>query len=229
MAAFKQHIGFSSILGAGYTIALWKMGFDWTHAGLAGGLCAVSGMLPDLDSASGRPAHELFGIIGAVAPLLLLKRLQHEANLNAEGIILVLAAVYLLVRFGAAWIFKHLTVHRGMFHSLPAALIAAEVVFLAHDYTGPGHYGQFVLAGGVVIGFLSHLLLDELYSVDAHGLQIRLNKSAGSALKMFSQNIPATFVTWLLLACLTYLVGVKLGYLQPIPYNNIPLLNRLIR
>ena len=37
---------------------------------------------------------------------------------------LVGAAIYATVRFGLAKIVKKLTVHRGMFHSIPAALIA---------------------------------------------------------------------------------------------------------
>ena len=215
MAGFRTHVAVSSLLGAGYAAALIKAGTEWTHAGLAAGLCAVSGMLPDLDSASGRPAHELFGLVAAVVPLLLMHRLR-KAELTAEGIILVLGGLYLLIRFGASWLFRHLTVHRGMFHSLPAALIAAEIVFLAHD--GEQQYGQFILAGGVLIGFLSHLVLDELYSVDAQGLRIRLNKSAGSAFKLFSGNIPATVMTWLLLAGLSYMVGIKQGYIQPIHF-----------
>src|SRR5438132_10271343 len=132
MAAFKQHLMFSCALGAGYSLALRYLGFEPTHAALAGALCGASGMLPDLDSASGRPVRELFGLTAAVVPLLLLHRLQ-DAGLTAEGMILLMAGLYLAIRFGAAWLFSHLTVHRGMFHSVPAAFIASEITFLAHN------------------------------------------------------------------------------------------------
>ena len=36
----------------------------------------------------------------------------------------MLAATYLLVRFGVSELFKRITVHRGMYHSIPAMLIA---------------------------------------------------------------------------------------------------------
>jgi len=209
MAAFKQHLMFSCALGAGYSLALRYLGVEPTHAALAGALCGASGMLPDLDSASGRPVRELFGLTAAVVPLLLLHRLQ-RAGLTPEGMILTMAAVYLTIRFGAAWIFRHLTVHRGMFHSLPAAFIASEVAFLAHDRSEPG--GRLVLGGGVFLGFLSHLVLDELSSVDASGLTVRLNRSAGSALKLFSRSVPATIVVWLALGALTYGVAMEQGY-----------------
>jgi hypothetical protein len=122
-----------------------------------------------------------------------------------------------LIRFGAAWLFKHLTVHRGMFHSLPAAVIAAEIAFLAHK--SPEPHGQLVLAGGVFLGFLSHLVLDEIYAVDARGLRIRLNKAAGSALKLASQSAPATMLTWLIMLGLSYLVGIDAGYFQPAHFS----------
>src|SRR5438128_2325799 len=93
MAAFKQHLMFSCALGAGYTVALRYANFEPTHALLAGGLCGVSGMLPDLDSDSGRPVRELFGLMAAVVPLLVLHRLK-KAGFTPEGMILLMAALY---------------------------------------------------------------------------------------------------------------------------------------
>ena len=34
------------------------------------------------------------------------------------------------IRFGMAWVLRHYSVHRGMFHSLPTALIFSELAFL---------------------------------------------------------------------------------------------------
>ena len=53
-----------------------------------------------------------------------------------------------------------------------------------------------------MIGFLSHLILDEIYSVDFMGARLRLNKYAGSALKLVSKSWPATVTTYLLLGLL---------------------------
>jgi membrane-bound metal-dependent hydrolase YbcI (DUF457 family) len=213
MAAFAQHIQFSSLLGVGYGGALIWAGVEWPHAVLAGALCSISGMLPDLDSDSGKPSREMFEITAAVVPLLLLHRLR-ATGLAPEETLLLAGAIYLAIRFGASWLFKHLTVHRGMFHSLPAAAIAAEVAYLLQHSAEPN--GRYTLAGGVFLGFLSHLVLDELWSVNAQGLKIRFNKSAGSALKLFSSSMPATVMTWLILGGLTYLVGIDRGYFQPI-------------
>jgi hypothetical protein len=213
MAAFREHVTFSSLIGAGYAGVLAWSGMEWAHSALAGALCGIAGMLPDLDSDSGRPVRELFGVTAVAVPLLLMRRMQ-EGGISPEGTVLFAGLLYLIVRFGVAAVFRRLTVHRGMFHSLPAAVIAAEIVFLAHDCPEP--HGQFVFAGGVLLGFLSHLVLDEVYAVDARGLTLRLNKAAGSALKLFSQSIPATLATWLLLGFLTYLVGMEQGWVRPL-------------
>ena len=57
MADFKSHITGSTLVGVGYGywgVAAQSMSIE--SGILAGGLCAVSGMLPDLDSDSGRAA-----------------------------------------------------------------------------------------------------------------------------------------------------------------------------
>jgi hypothetical protein len=216
MAAFREHITVSSALGLGYAGTLVHFGVEWVHAALAAALCGVAGMLPDLDSDSGRPMREVFGVTAVLAPLLLFRRMD-GAGLSPEAKILLAGAIYLAVRFGLAWLFQRMTVHRGMFHSIPAAVIAAECVFLAHDCPEP--YGRLTLAGGVLIGYLSHLVLDEIYAVDSSGLLPRLNKAAGSAFKLFSPSLPATLCTWLVLATLTYLAAVEQGYVEPVRFS----------
>jgi hypothetical protein len=214
MAAFREHIIFSSLVGVGYTAVLKSRGIEPAHALLAGALCSAAGMLPDLDSNSGKPVRELFGLTAAVVPLLLFQRLR-DAGLTAEQTILLAAGIYLAIRFGAAWLFKHLTVHRGMFHSLPAAVIVADITLLAHAC--PEEHGRLALAGGALLGFVSHLVLDDLY-----GLRHLVSPQPGKrpperALKLTSQSMRATLATWLILGVLTYTAGVRQGYIRPVP------------
>jgi hypothetical protein len=56
-----------------------------------------------------------------------------------------------------------------------------------------------------MIGFLSHLVLDEIYSVDWHGVKPKLKSSAGTAFKFFSPSVPATAFCYLILGGLLYL------------------------
>ena len=88
--------------------------------------------------------------------------------------------VLLLIRFGiGSWI-KKITVHRGMIHSIPMAILAGELTFFLVTGTVPE---RFVKAAALTVGYLSHLILDEIYSIDSTGRKLRLKKSFGTALK----------------------------------------------
>jgi hypothetical protein len=126
--------------------------------------------------------------------------------LTADQILVVMAGCYLLVRYVVRFLFQRLTVHRGMFHSVPAMLIAGLGVFLLHH--GPDTRTRMFLAGGTMLGFLSHLVLDEIYSVNFMGFHFKLNKYAGSALKLFSPSWTATLSTYIILAGLSYVAWV---------------------
>jgi hypothetical protein len=207
MASYPVHLSVSTALGAAYgAAAVWFWGVDWGPAFLAAGLTALGGVLPDLDSDSGVPVRELFGIMAAVVPVLLLGRLR-QAGFTPEQTIAIGAAVYLIIRYVLADVFKRATVHRGMFHSIPAVLIAGLLVYLSYH---PGERQlRLYLAGGVMLGFLSHLALDELYSVDFMGVAVRLKSSAGSALKLYSPSWPATASTYIFLMGLAFAAWVE--------------------
>src|SRR5690349_18521274 len=130
MASYRGHLLFSSALGAGYgALAVWQLALGRGPALLGAALTAAAGLLPDLDSASGVPQRVTFGLLAVVAPLLLLRRLLHDGAPLDETIVLV-GLGYVIIRYGLSYFFKHLTVHRGMFHSVPAMLIAGLSVFL---------------------------------------------------------------------------------------------------
>jgi hypothetical protein len=203
MASFRGHIAFASVLGGVYGgVGSVMFGLDWGPVFLGAGLTAIGGLMPDLDSDSGVPVRELFSLAAVVTPLLLVKRLHH-AGLTPEQILAMMAGVYVLVRYGGAALFKHITVHRGMFHSIPAMLIAGLLIYLADHQADPRV--RLFLAGGVMIGFLSHLVLDEIYSVDFLGRKlVRLNKYAGTAVKFYSPSWTATLTTYAILFSLGY-------------------------
>lgn len=208
MASYLGHITLSSLVAAGYgTLGVWQLELDWGPVFLGAGLTALGGLAPDLDSDSSVPVRELFGLAAMAAPFLLSSRLQRR-GLEPEQIVVVLAGVFLFVRYFLSAAFKMLTVHRGMFHSVPGMLIAGLLVFLLY------HNGdivvRFYFAGGLMLGFLSHLVLDEFYAVDLMGLRIRPNRFAGSALKFFSPSWPATLATYFTLGILGYLTWLDL-------------------
>ncbi len=204
MANFKTHITTSTVLGIGYG-AMGYLAFNipWESSLIASGLCGVSGMLPDLDSDSGVPVRETLSFVSAVVPMLMIRRFSY-LQFTHEQIIVVGALTYIVIRFGIGKLFRRFTVHRGMWHSIPAALIAGLIAFLL--CVSSDLQIRLFKAWAVVIGYLSHLILDEMYSVDLSGHRIRLKRSLGTALKFWGGSTWWNISTYLKLAVLAGLV-----------------------
>ena len=212
MAAYREHITVSGLLGVAYACAaVLLFGYNIVQALIVAVLTWIAGMLPDLDSESGRPIRELSGVVAAIAPLLLLHNVQ-AIGVNGDRAFLFAILAYGAVKYGGAFLLAKLTVHRGMFHSIPALLIAAELTFLA--YHTDELRVRVLMAVGVGIGFLSHLVLDEMYSVQWDGMKIRLARSSGSAMKFFGPDALPNGVTMGLLLCLSYATLVEAGILR---------------
>ncbi|HEX3998286.1 MAG TPA: metal-dependent hydrolase [Pirellulales bacterium] len=204
MAGFRTHITTSTLLGiAGGAAAFVRYGVPLPTCMLAAGLCSVSGMLPDLDSGPGVPLRESTAFAAAVVPMMLLNQME-QLGWAPETIVLGGGAIYLVIRFGVGWLLRHCTVHRGMFHSLPAAAIAAELTFLicAHEHENIAH--RVFNAAAVLVGFMSHLLLDEIWSVDL--LHVRIKKSFGTATKMWGEKFVPNVAAYSILIALSFLV-----------------------
>lgn len=216
MAAYREHVSVSGLLGVAVGLGSWQLlGFTVVQGMLAGWFTAIGGILPDLDSESGRPVREMFGLTAAVAPLLLLGRVLYWTGLpnDPETVMMLFLAMYLGVKYGLAMIVGRFSVHRGMFHSVPALLIAAQGTYLA--YPGDTVRAKLLMGAGVGIGFFSHLLLDEMYSVQWSGVRVTLKKSAGSALKLFGPRFGPNAAAYMLLAGLTVVTLSEAGVIGP--------------
>jgi uncharacterized membrane protein YeaQ/YmgE (transglycosylase-associated protein family) len=212
MAGYREHITVSGLLGGAYGFAaMFLFHYTYVQAIIAGILTWIAGMLPDLDSESGRPVKELFGLVGALAPLLVLQHV-HEMGMSGDRAMMFALLSYAAVKYGGAFLLSKLTVHRGMFHSIPALLIACEIVFLS--YYSSDMRVRLLMALAVGVGFLSHLVLDELYSVQWDGTRVRLKSSSGTALKFFGTEAVPNGVTMALLMLLSYMSLVKAGIVR---------------
>jgi membrane-bound metal-dependent hydrolase YbcI (DUF457 family) len=214
MAGYRTHITVSGALGVGYgTAGVMLGGFTPVEGTLAGILTWFSGMLPDLDSASGRPVREGFSLLAAFVPLAMMGHLMEWLHQSYEAVTLAAVILYVGIRYGGQSILNRVAVHRGMFHSIPAMLIAAEIAFLAFRASTLGV--KLMMAGGAAIGFFSHLVLDEIYAVEWSGVHVRLNKFAGSAVKFVGNRFLPNLITYSLLMVLTYASLVQAGYIDP--------------
>lgn len=203
MADFRTHMLTSTAVGTLYGVAGYQSGIALPTCLLAGGLCSVSGMLPDLDSDSGRPLREATTLAAAVVPMLMVERFQ-RFGWGHETMVLAAAVLYLLIRFLITQLFRRFTVHRGMWHSIPAAIIMGMLAFLIMASEDLSVRLFKTLA--VVLGFVSHLVLDEIWSVEFRRGRYEYKSSFGTALKLWSNDRWANISTYAKLVGISFLV-----------------------
>jgi hypothetical protein len=87
-----------------------------------------------------------------------------------------------------------------MFHSVPAAGIAGLLTYLVAGGDDPLH--RYYIAGAVVLGVLSHLVLDEIWSATQGMFGPKFKKGFGTALKFHGGEAWANLLTYVLVVAL---------------------------
>lgn len=204
MANFQKHLLTSGALGIAYgTVGHTHFGFPLPSCMLSAGLCTVAGLLPDLDSDHAVILRESLAFTAAVAPMLMLDRMR-ELGLPQETIVLSSGLIYIIIRFGLGELLKRFTVHRGMWHSLPAAGIAGLLIY--YLCACPDTNIRLFKSGSVVLGYCWHLVLDEVFAFETTRGRLRVKKSFGTALKFLSPNAAANVIVYAQLAAAIALV-----------------------
>ena len=183
MANFNTHLAVAAV-GSGLcaTVALAGHAAPQNYLltlTLAG---TIGGILPDIDLDKAIPSRILFNALGAISAFIALFSLHKQYSIAELWIVWI--GAYLLVRYGVYKLFQDRTRHRGVFHSLLAGLFFMALTAVIFDRVFREPAALAWLTGFfVIIGFLIHLALDEIYSVDIEGAHIK--KSFGTALKLF--------------------------------------------
>ncbi len=209
MACFRVHISLGAVVAVVGVVLAYYYAFttDWRLLSWLFVVTVFASFLPDIDSDSGLPYHLIFGTFTvAVGGIALLYTINSGTDNIYELVGQPLFAI-LFVWFVVGGLFKKLTHHRGIIHSLPALLISALVAYIVVDGFVTGEYTALLIALGVGAGYLSHLVLDEMYSsVSLDGGVFRAKRSLGTALKLFSSSRMINVFTYVVLGLLVYLV-----------------------
>lgn len=146
----------------------------------------IGGLLPDVDSDNSYPIQIGFTVLALL--LASLTAYWFLPLLSAFALWWLWWSVALLVRFPLFYFFTRFTRHRGVIHSIPMAVVLGLVLALLLYETGSSALFAWLAGFSLSLGFLLHLLLDELYAVDL--LNRRLKRSFGTALKWWQGNNP---------------------------------------
>ncbi len=182
MANFTTHIGVGTIVSGALATVTVAADLVAPENIVAVTLAGVLGsVLPDIDLKDSRPARAMFAGLAVFFSFAVLFSLERKYSI-AEMLILWLGTL-LLVRYVAKEVFFHFSYHRGIWHSLLALVFCAFVTALVYSRLLHRDEGVAWLAAGFMgAGFLTHLILDEIYSVDV--MDTRIKASFGTALKL---------------------------------------------
>jgi len=212
MASFEQHLN-TAVISSGLIIApLHASGIlDINQSLLALTFGLIGGALPDIDSDNSKPVQIIFRILSIFVPLMVLLSISTPLSIVTMLLFwLVSSSVLYLIFFKLLLSF---TVHRGVFHSIPMGLLMGQGVIYLFYFILQFDIATSTIAGlFLFFGFLTHLILDELVSLNAFGMEVK--KSLGTALKLYDrENLIGTSIVYILI--------VTLYFILPLNYDNI--------
>ncbi|MGI6401380.1 MAG: metal-dependent hydrolase [Thermoguttaceae bacterium] len=161
MPGYQTHISCATMTGVGLgLVARYVYHAPLSEAVFGAALCSLGGILPDIDSDQSKSHKRCMTTIAGTTALLLACRLR-DYMLTPETVLLISALVFFILYYGVSGFIRKFTVHRGMVHSLPFAVICSEIIYILS--TGSTRLRLFKSAC-VFIGVIVHLTLDELAS-----------------------------------------------------------------
>ena len=182
MANFPTHIAVGTIVSG--TLATLTLAVDAVSpenlvgVTLAGVLGSV---LPDIDLKESRPARAMFAGLAVFFAFAVLFSTAGRFSV-AEMLILYIGTLA-LVRYGGKWVFFKISYHRGIWHSILAALfVSFFTAAVYYQVLGRPDAVAWLAGGFMFIGYMTHLVLDEIYSVDV--MDTRIKASFGTAIKL---------------------------------------------
>jgi hypothetical protein len=183
MANFTTHIAIGTVVSgtaATLTLAANVISPESLIAVTLAGV--LGGVLPDIDLKDSRPSRAMFSGLAIFTSFCVLFAVAARYSI-AEMWIAWLGTL-MLVRYGAHMLFHHFSYHRGVWHSLLAGVFWWFMTAIVYHRLLGYHEGVAWLAGGFLfLGYLTHLILDEIYSVDV--MDTRVKASFGTALKLW--------------------------------------------
>jgi hypothetical protein len=188
MADFKTHLMGAAVVSGIAATATMMTGLA-SHTAIVEYfvLGVLGGLLPDIDSDTSVPVRVAFNVL-AISGCFLLAFFFGQRYSLVELVILWVTS-FLLVRYGVFALFTRMTVHRGLIHSIPAGVAAGLITVLLVNHvfsSSPVH--AWICGTFVLLGFLIHLLLDECFSVNLMGMQVK--SSFGTAFNLGSLDNP---------------------------------------
>ena len=182
MANFNTH--FTVAAGASAVVSATLLSMEVVspeQAVIAFGLGTLGGLLPDVDSAHSTSIKVGFNVLTLLMTIMLI--FAKSSTYSLVEMFIASVVVFVGIRYALLEVFRKISKHRGMFHSIPVAFIWGIVIaILGQWFFELNSLISWVYGFMITWGYLVHLTLDEVYSVDLGNRRIK--KSSGTALKL---------------------------------------------
>lgn len=206
MVEQRSHFTTASIVSLSYA-AVGSFAYNMApeEVLLAGVVVLIAGVLPDIDSRNGAPAKEMIGLLSVVGPLLAIEFFPwaHEGGISRTALVVI--GAYALTRFLVTAFLEHCTTQRGIVHSIPAAIITFELVYLSlGDLI---LFDRIFIALGAFIGYLAHLLMDAYGNMDLWGRTAGKPRASTPVLKFGGNKVGTTIAAYACMFVLGYFIA----------------------
>jgi len=185
MANFTTHIAIGTVVSGALATLTLAADVIAPENLIAVTMAGVLGsVLPDIDLKDSRPSQAMFGGLAVFFSFVALFTIAYKFSIAEMWLIWLGTLVG--VRYGGQALFHLFSYHRGIWHSILAGVLFWFLTAITFKYVLNRHEGVAWLAGGFLfLGYITHLILDEIYSVDV--LDTRVKASFGTALKLFDR------------------------------------------
>lgn len=183
MANFTTHIAVGTVAsGLMATMVMAANIVTPEHVLTLAAAGTLGSVLPDVDLKDSRPSQTMFSLLGVFIAFAVLFNVGWRYSIAEMWVLW--AATFLGVRYVGGWIFHRLSYHRGIYHSfLAGAFFAFLTAGVYRHILGANETVSWLGGIFMFVGYLVHLTLDEIYSVDV--MDVRVKSSFGTALKLY--------------------------------------------
>lgn len=215
MANFNTHLAVgATVSGIAATSCLTAELAQPQEVMLYFALGTLGGLLPDLDSDNSVLLNVIFNIFAVIFAFTAM--FSRAGIYSLAELLSIWLVCFLALRFGIFTFFKRFTQHRGIFHSLPAGVLAwLLVTFVCWKLLKLTDVKAWMCGFFVCIGYLVHLILDEIYSVDLNNKKIK--RSLGTALKLADlKNVAGSIILYVAIVGMFLLVPRPNNFIQSV-------------
>jgi len=181
MANFNTHFTVASGASAVVSATLLSMEVvSPEQAVIAFAIGILGGLLPDVDSSRSTSIKVGFNVLSLLMTIMII--FVKSSTYSLVEMLIVASLVFMGIRYALLEFFRKISKHRGMFHSIPVAIIWGIVIAIVSQwFFDLNSLVSWVYGFMITFGYFVHLILDEIYSVDLGNR--RMKKSSGTALK----------------------------------------------